>query len=164
MNHRLQGLRANRDGRDPAALLEARFAKRVVANLNETVQTLPHDVTERLRVARAHALEHARAAARQAPVFAPATPLRAPARNRASAVAGGAAAPARREPSAWWRRLATALPLAALVGGLVLIQQHHLDQQIAAAAEIDADLLTDALPPAAYGDAGFLEFLKEPRN
>jgi hypothetical protein len=46
----------------------------------------------------------------------------------------------------------------------VLIQQQHVNEQIAAAAEIDADLLTDALPPSAYGDAGFLEFLKAPQN
>ena len=47
---------------------------------------------------------------------------------------------------------------------MVLIQQQHLEQQIAAAAEIDTDLLTDALPPTAYGDAGFVEFLKAPQN
>ena len=38
------------------------------------------------------------------------------------------------------------------------------NEQIAAAAEIDADLLTDSVPPAAYNDPGFLEFLKSPQN
>ena len=32
-------------------------------------------------------------------------------------------------------------------------------QQIAVAAEIDSALLADALPPTAYGDPGFSEFL-----
>ena len=163
MNDRLRGSRATTDGRDEAATaLEARFAQRIIARLAEQVEATPHDVTERLRFARAKALERARAIR---PALAPSTPLLAPVDARGVVVAaGGARLPSTREPSAWWVRLATALPLAALLGGLLLIQQQHVSQQIAAAAEIDADLLTDTLPPSAYGDAGFLEFLKAPQN
>ena len=32
------------------------------------------------------------------------------------------------------------------------------------AAEIDALLLSDDLPPGAYADPGFVEFLKKPRE
>jgi hypothetical protein len=32
------------------------------------------------------------------------------------------------------------------------------------AAEIDSALLADDLPPKAYSDAGFVEFLKTPRE
>jgi len=53
----------------------------------------------------------------------------------------------------------SALPLVVLLAGLVLIQQHHDSEQISAAAEIDSALLADELPPAAYGDPGFSEFL-----
>ena len=44
-----------------------------------------------------------------------------------------------------WRR---SLPLALLLAGLLLIQRSYVDQQIRAAAEIDAALLADDLPPA----------------
>jgi hypothetical protein len=47
-----------------------------------------------------------------------------------------------------------------LVAGLVFIQHHHDLQQIAVAAEIDSALLADTLPPAAYSDPGFSEFLR----
>ena len=62
--------------------------------------------------------------------------------------------------SPWWVKLGSALPLLALVAGLVLIQNQHVRAQIAAAAEVDVDLLVDELPPTAYSDPGFLEFLK----
>jgi hypothetical protein len=64
----------------------------------------------------------------------------------------------RRSP--WWLRLASALPLFALVAGLLLIQESNTRAQIRAAAEIDAALLADDLPPSAYSDPGFGEFLK----
>ena len=56
------------------------------------------------------------------------------------------------------------LPLFALVAGLVLIQNQHVRAQIAAAAEVDFDLLVDELPPTAYSDPGFLEFMKVQRD
>jgi hypothetical protein len=58
--------------------------------------------------------------------------------------------------------LASALPLAVLVLGLLAIQELHSSRLISAAADIDAALLADDLPPDAYQDAGFLEFLKRP--
>jgi hypothetical protein len=44
-----------------------------------------------------------------------------------------------------------------------VIQRTYLEQQISAAAEIDEAILTDDLPPQAYSDPGFTEFLKSPR-
>ena len=43
-------------------------------------------------------------------------------------------------------------------------QHQHLHEQaeIRAAAEIDAALLADDLPPEAYGDPGFGAYLKQP--
>jgi hypothetical protein len=60
----------------------------------------------------------------------------------------------------WWQRAASVLPLVVLVVGLMLIQQWTVREQVLAAAEIDTQLLGDDLPPAAYSDPGFAEFLR----
>jgi hypothetical protein len=67
-------------------------------------------------------------------------------------------------PPSWWLRLASFAPLALLVVGLLFIQRSYVDQQVRAAAEIDAAILTDDLPPQAYSDPGFAEFLRSPRS
>lgn len=139
---------------DPEAL-EARFALRLAARLSEGSETVSHDVSERLRVARDQALERARAA-RRVSATAPATVVVAEGSGpAASAMLGGGS------PN-WWMRLASILPFVALVAGLLLIQQVQQQEEIDTAAEIDADLLSDDLPPDAYSDPGFREFLSMP--
>lgn len=138
---------------DPEAL-EARFALRLTARLSEGSDALPHDLSERLRVARDQALERARAARRQSE----ATSSSVVVTGRGSA---GTAALGSRPSSKWWK-FASVLPFVALVAGLVLIHQLQLQEEIDAAAEIDADLLSDDLPPDAYSDPGFKEFLSMP--
>jgi hypothetical protein len=56
--------------------------------------------------------------------------------------------------------VASVLQVLALAGGFFLIGHLHSQAQISAAAEIDAALLSDDLPPEAYNDPGFVEFLK----
>ncbi len=126
---------------------EARFAKRVAAGLSAHHATLPHDIEQRLRVAREQALQRARHA--RAAVAAPVVLA-----QRGGALAFGG--------SPWWLRLASMAPIAVLFVGLVLIDRLNSEQQILAAAEIDAVLLADDLPPAAYTDPGFGEFVKQP--
>ena len=53
------------------------------------------------------------------------------------------------------------LPLVALVGGLVLIQDWQNRTQISVAAEVDEALLGDDLPINAYRDPGFIRFTSE---
>lgn len=121
--------------------LQARFALRVTSRLSEHAESLPEDVTERLRFARQSAL----------------------ARARAARSAAGAAAPAPRRTwgvAPWWIKLASFAPLVMLLLGLGVIDELHDRSEIAAAAEVDVALLADDLPPDAYQDAGFLEFLK----
>jgi len=48
----------------------------------------------------------------------------------------------------------------ALVVGLVSISVWQEDQRFKELAEVDSALLTDDLPPAAYTDPGFVQFLK----
>ena len=130
--------------------LESRFALRVAARLSEGSQTLSADLSERLRFAREQALSHARVA-------------RARSASEVGLTRGGAVLLGGLK-SGWWLRVASVLPVFALVGGLLLIQQWQDLRQIDVAAEIDAALLADDLPPTAYGDAGFVEYLKTPRE
>lgn len=127
--------------------LEGQVALRIAARLNAGTESLPHDISERLRFGRERALATA-LQQRRAAAFVPAQTVGVSGR---AAVLGG--------PPSLWLRLASALPLVVLVAGLVLIQHHHDFEQITAAAEIDSALLADELPPAAYGDPGFSEFL-----
>lgn len=129
---------------------EARFAYRIAARLNERAASLDGDITERLRFAREKALECAR------------TARTADSRSVVGVGASGAALLG--GGSGWWVKLASVLPLLALAAGLLMIQHMHQSAQISVAAEIDAELLADDLPPAAYSDAGFVEFLKTPRE
>jgi hypothetical protein len=132
-----------------ADALQARFALRVTAKLSERSQDLGADVTERLRFAREKALERARA-------VHVAESLQTTGVTRSGAAILGRAGPN------LWLRIASILPVFALVAGLVLIQRWQDDAQVSVAAEVDAALLADDLPPTAYSDAGFAEFLKTP--
>jgi len=135
--------------------LEARFALRATAHLTAQADALPQDITERLRVAREQAVQRARAARAQA------TPQAAVSRAGTTITWPGVSGDG---GSGWWVKLAALLPLVALVAGLMLIQDWHGSNQVSAAAEIDASLLADDLPPAAYSDPGFVEFLKSPQE
>lgn len=137
----------------PAELdaLQSRFALRITSALDERTREVPHDVSERLRVAREKALERARLSRRTVEV----PQLALAGMPRQASASGG---------DGWWVRLGAVLPLIVLVGGLMLIQRLHVNSQISAAAEIDAALLADAIPPSAYADPGFVEFLKAPPN
>ncbi len=136
--------------------LQSRFALRVAARLNEATRELPHDVTERLRAGREQALERARLARK----------TQAQAATGVQVIGGGPAATLSLggPGSNRWFKLASVLPVIALVGGFLLIEHVHVKAQINAAAEIDTALLADDLPPAAYSDPGFVEFLKAPRD
>jgi len=135
----------------PQAALDAmqtRFALRVTARLTERSTELAPDLTERLRFAHDKALERARAV------------RSAEATANVGVTRGGAAVLGR--TGGWWLKLASVAPVIALAGGLFMIQRWQENAQISTAAEVDAALLSDALPPQAYSDAGFAEFLKTP--
>ncbi|MFO1272405.1 MAG: DUF3619 family protein [Rubrivivax sp.] len=142
-------MKTNRQFHDAAAL-ELRFAARVAAGLNAQAAALPHDIAERLRFGREQALAKAREARRLAAAGAPAVVGAA----RGAALLGA--------PAPWWQRAASVLPLLLLVVGLFFIRERMAQEQVQAAAEVDAVLLADDLPPSAYSDPGFAEFLKTP--
>ena len=62
--------------------------------------------------------------------------------------------------AAWRQRLALGLPLLVMVAGLVAIDRYTVHERVLAAADIDTQLLSDNLPPSAYSDPGFAEFLR----
>jgi len=133
-----------------ASTLEMRFAKHVAARLSGAANELPHEVNERLRVSRERALERARWATQPSVKVA------------TSVSAAGAGEAVLRGGSGWGWRLASLVPVLAMVAGLLLVQSQQESDQTVAAADIDAALLSDDLPPAAYSDAGFAEFIRGP--
>jgi len=133
----------------------ARFGQRVAASLNERSADLPHDVNERLRFAREQALAKAMAARAAAPARTV---------SDAQQVGGGTLALGGGEKTPRWLKAAAILPLLLLLGGLLLIQHSQWYEQIRSAAELDTEMLSKPLPPAAYSDPGFREYLNENPN
>ncbi len=131
---------------DPLA--QARQAKvglRIASLLSAGAVHTPPDVSERLRFAR----EQAVARARQPHLAA------AP-----GAVVGGSGALSMGGPPAWWQRALAVAPLLLLLAGLGLVEYWSQREQVMAAVEVDAILLADDLPPRAYSDPGFAEYLR----
>ncbi len=128
---------------------QERFARTLVAHLNHSQEALPYVVTERLRAAREQAVAQRKRAS---------TPLlqHAPAAQLQTAGGGGL----HDNTPVWLRRALTLLPLLALAVGLVTISVQQDQRATVGVAELDAELLTSALPPDAYTDPGFLHFLQ----
>ena len=131
-------------------ILQERFALKIAARLSDGCDALPHDISERLRFARMQAVAKRKIAAEH---------------SEALPLGGGPAATlgTREEHISWWNRLGVALPLLALVFGLIAIQSTQNDRIAKEMAQLDAALLTDDLPLAAYADPGFSQFLKASR-
>ncbi|MBT2325111.1 DUF3619 family protein [Variovorax paradoxus] len=126
----------------PAAT-EEEFGRRVAARLSAGALDIPHDIGERLRAARMQALGR-RKVVRQF-------------RTAPAVVSGGSTVAL---GAGWWTRIGSIAPLIALVAGLLVISAMQDDNRADELAEVDAALLTDDLPPAAYTDPGFAQFLK----
>jgi hypothetical protein len=127
------------------------FGLRIAAQLNSATLDLPHDITERLRAARTRAV-----AARLIPQTRLQTSKSLTNQGGVGLLNFGD------EGLNIWSRLASLLPLIALIVGLAIIQNIMDDDRANELAEVDAALLIDDLPPSAYADPGFLQFLKNP--
>lgn len=126
---------------------EDQFGRSLTARLDEVAGTLPHDVSERLKIARLQALAKRSVATVQL--------------AHAPVVSGGTAA-LRGGPEHYglWNWLGSLLPLLALLAGLVAIGVVQDGMRASEIAAVDAELLTDELPPAAYTDPGFAQYLR----
>ncbi len=125
------------------ALLD-RFGLKVAARLND--QTLPHDISERLRVARQQALTHRK--------------IKTVTQTASAVHMSGGAATLGGDGLSWFNRIASVLPLLALVAGLVAVNVFTGNERANEVAEVDEQLLIDDLPPSAHTDPGFAQFLK----
>jgi hypothetical protein len=119
----------------------------IAARLSEGAETLPHDISERLKAARAQALARRRIVSLQVASDV--------------AVSGGELAlnMGGREDGLW-NRIASVLPLLVLIAGLIFIAVMQDELRAREVAEVDAELLTDELPPSAYVDPGFAQYLR----
>lgn len=134
-----------------AEALQTRFGQRIAAHLSAGLATqVTPDIEARLRFAREQAL-------RTRPRVATAPAVLG---QGDTATLGGP----NDSTTPWWLRLSALAPLVVLLAGLAWIDHRYDRSQIEAAAEVDAEILSDVLPPDAYRDPGFVEYLKTGRR
>ncbi|WP_137893549.1 DUF3619 family protein [Ramlibacter sp. 2FC] len=133
--------------RHPAESQQDRYALRLAARLSEGSQNLPYEISERLRAARMQALARRKL-------------MKTRTASEVALSGGGATLTLGDEGLNLWSRLGALLPLIALAAGLFAINLVQDDDRAREMADVDAALLTDDLPPDAYTDPGFLQFIK----
>ncbi|MFM2112892.1 MAG: hypothetical protein RLZZ271_1552 [Pseudomonadota bacterium] len=124
-----------------------RFGYKVAGALTSANDCLPHDITERLRAARVQALSHRKRTleVRTAPVITSVSS------NGTLTLGFGAG---------FWENMGALIPVMVLLLGMFAMDNLQNHMQVSELAEVDSALLTDDLPPAAYSDPGFAQFLK----
>ena len=132
-------------------ILQNRFALKATSYLSAGTADLPYDISERLRAARVQAVSKRKMAQSQSVT------------SVISVGSGAALAWGGDEGLSGWSRIALVFPLIALVVGLLTINAVQIDNRAQEVAEVDAALLIDELPPAAFADPGFVQFLKSTR-
>ena len=129
--------------------VQARFGYAVAARLSEAEDRLAPDIERRLAQARAAALaRHRQAQEKPAVAWL--------ARSGAALLGGGPG-----DGSAWRARLGLALALPTLLFGLYALQHFQQERFVHRIADIDTALLLDDLPPQAYTDPGFRNYLRD---
>jgi hypothetical protein len=126
------------------------LGKRIASFLDQGNQQLSYEITERLRASRTRAI-----ASRRSTQFElkhaddtqiqPNGSLRMPFPSKARDI---------------YSLIVSFIPLICLAAGLMLLYEFHNDQTALELAEIDSALLADDLPPQAYTDPAFVDFLK----
>ena len=133
-------------------MLQDRFGLKTVSYLSAGTAGLSHDISERLRSARVQAVLQRKVVKYRTAgnVFS----------------SGSSATLSWGSGDGWngWSRVGSVLPLIALVVGLLAINSFQNDNRVQELAEVDSALLTDELPPAAFSDPGFNQFLKASRQ
>ena len=128
------------------AAYQDRVGRGIAARLSDSTHELPNDISERLKSAHMQAL-----AKRNVVKLQTATSVNIQG-GSATLNAGGFS-------GGLWSGLGAVIPLLALVAGLLTIAVVQEKQRTNEIADVDVELLTDDLPPAAYADPGFAHFL-----
>lgn len=129
-----------------------RIARSITSRLSEGEDFLPYEITERLRASRERAVAERR---REVSVLRTQTASSASVQGHSVTLAGPGS-----EGGSWWRAIISAIPVLALVAGLVVYNSQMDQTGLNEMTEVDTALLTDDLPPAAYADPGFIQYLK----
>ena len=139
----------NRSPQNHIDILQDRYGLKTASYLSAGTADLPYDISERLRAARAQAVAVRKISkVRSATVIATTT------------MGGSTLSWGSDEGFSLWSRIGSVLPLIALVVGLLAISSLQTDKLVQELAEVDSALLTDELPPDAFSDPGFVQFLK----
>ncbi len=125
---------------------EENFAYKVRHALNQKLEDLPDNVTERLAKARQVAVSRKK---QTSPIYV---------RVLREAFAGGSGSVS--SPFSWIGQLKLGLPALVLAIGLFGIVHYEEQRHISETAAIDMAVLSDELPPAAYTDIGFSAYLE----
>ncbi|MFM7698737.1 MAG: DUF3619 family protein [Limnohabitans sp.] len=135
---------------NPSSTQDELFGYRIASYLDDANQQIPHDISERLRASRTRAiasrkinqfeLENANSV-----LIQPNGSLKSPYSSRSHDL---------------YSLLVSFIPLICLAVGLMLLYDFHNDQNAMELAEIDSALLVDDLPPHAYTDPAFVDYLK----
>ncbi|OIQ73169.1 hypothetical protein GALL_451950 [mine drainage metagenome] len=130
------------------------FGYQITARLSGALENLPQDISERLRAARVRAIDR-----RKWVLMQGATEVFALGHLGSVTTAGQGGF-----GTSWWNKLGMAGLVLTLVTGLFVINIVQDDLGVRELADVDSALLTDDLPPAAYIDPGFSQFLKITNN
>lgn len=123
-----------------------RLGRSIAVRLLDSADNIPNDIAERLKAARMQALSKRKVVKLQQ-VYATSAQG-----ETATLQLGG-------DGRNMWNFIASLLPLFALIAGLMAISVLQDQDRAREIADVDAELLSDVLPPAAYADPGFIQFL-----
>jgi hypothetical protein len=126
------------------------FGKRIASYLDQGNQQLSYEITERLRAARTRAI-----ASRRVNQFEFNTAQDVQVQSN-----GSIRLPFPSKMNDIYSLIFSFIPLICLAAGLMMLYEFHNDQTALELAEIDSALLIDDLPPQAYTDPAFVDFLK----
>lgn len=128
------------------------LGKRIASFLDQGNQQLSYEITERLRASRTRAIASRRS-----------TQFELKNADDLQIQANGSLRlpfPSKARDIYIYSLIVSFIPLICLAAGLMLLYEFHNDQTALELAEIDSALLADDLPPQAYTDPAFVDFLK----
>lgn len=147
----------------PLESVADRIGQQIAARLNEGQADLPYVVKERLRASREQALS-----LRKRPALTSVHATQTAAAPEIYIAADGSATlgtgPSGGWVPQWLRHALTAIPIAAMVAGIAFVGIQQDNSTAQEVAELDTALLTDTLPPDAYTDPGFIQYLQSERS